>query len=137
MLVWAPLAAADDNTAQPLHPAWSACINGRHEQSWVAQIGACTEIIASRSVTGADLAAAYNNRSVAHLARGDSTFAILDASAALEHNPALAPAYSNRGAAYLLQHDSERAIADASRAIELDPSSADAYENRSAAWLMQ
>ncbi len=73
-------------------------------------------------------ASAYNNRSIAHQARGELDLALADMDAAIELAPS-ARAFSNRGLLRLAR-DRSGAIADFSEAIGLEPDAPDAYRLR-------
>jgi tetratricopeptide (TPR) repeat protein len=68
-----------------------------------------------------ELAAAYNNRSVAYDDLGQPQRAIADYGEAIRLDPNLAQAYSNRGNLYLSLGDYQRAVQDLGEAINLDP----------------
>ena len=91
---------------------------------------ACTDAIFSGRWSGADLAWAYNNRGLAHAARGDLLAAIKDYDQALALKPDYAPAYSNRGNAHAVLGDMLRAHEDHEKALALDPDYVAAWHNR-------
>ena len=68
-----------------------------------------------------NLADAYNNRGILHLARGDVEAAQADFSAAIAINPAHALAYYNRGIALRLHGDLEDSKKDLEQAATLTP----------------
>jgi tetratricopeptide (TPR) repeat protein len=93
---------------------------------------------AARAVEVLDplLAAAYHNRGVAHLAKGDSEQAFADFERALAINPRLAQAYTNRATLWEAKGESEKAMADYNRAIKLDPRAVIALNNRGALYYL-
>jgi tetratricopeptide (TPR) repeat protein len=109
----APPAGADDH---------QACRGLNRDEA----LAACSRLIA-RSPKDAD---AYNNRGLAHSARGEYDRGIADFDRAIQLDPRLAAAYNNRANAYRSKGDYDRAIADYSRAMRLDPKNAVAYDGR-------
>ena len=75
-------------------------------------------------------AAAYNNRGIAHYARGELDNAITDFVKALQLRPDFAAAYNNRGLARKTQGDLAGAIADSERYLALG--GGEKYGNRAA-----
>jgi len=80
-------------------------------------------------------AAAYNNRGLTYMRKGQYDRAIPDFSKAIEIDPMYARAYYNRGIAYGKKDQHDRAIADFTKAIEIDPKYAAAYNNRGMTYL--
>lgn len=93
-------------------------------------IAACTAAIDSGTWHGAELAWAYNNRGIAHAARGDALKALADYSKAIELAPGDASAWSNRGSLHATLGDLHAALADHEKALELAPANASAWHNR-------
>lgn len=112
------------------------CVKG--EQAYQArdydlEIELYTQCIDEDGPTRAKLAIAYNNRGVAHHAKGDPDSAIEDYDRALSLDPGYAAAFSNRGMAHVAKGAFVHALEDYDRAIELDPTYGPAYANR--CWL--
>ena len=78
--------------------------------------------------------AAYYNRGIAYVGKGQYYQAIADYSKAIEINPKLDKAYYHRGNAYVEKAEYDRAIRDYDKAIEINPRDAEAYNNL--AWLL-
>ena len=91
---------------------------------------ACTAVIEGANGQDSDLAWAYNNRGIAHAARGDLLRAIADYSRAIELAPDHPAAWSNRGSAHAFLGDLLPALADHEQALELAPENASAWHNR-------
>jgi tetratricopeptide (TPR) repeat protein len=89
-------------------------------------MAACSRLIA-RNPIDAD---AYNNRGLAHSARGEYDRGIIDFDRAIQLDPKLAAAYNNRANAYRSKGDYDHAVADYSQAVRLDPKDAVAYDGR-------
>ena len=82
-----------------------------------------------------DYEAAYTNRGVAYVGKGDFAAALEDFNIVIDLNPADADAYVNRGIAYDGKGDVAAALGDFNKAIELSPEYADAYTNRGVAYV--
>jgi tetratricopeptide (TPR) repeat protein len=82
----------------------------------------------------AKFAPAYENRGIAHKAKGDSARAIADFDQAIKLDPQYARPYYNRGTVYASKGDHHRAVADFQESIRLDPDDPSAYN--SAAWIL-
>jgi tetratricopeptide (TPR) repeat protein len=109
----APSAGADDH---------QACRGLNRDEA----VAACSRLIA-RNPKDAD---AYNNRGLAHSARGEYDRGIADFDRAIQLDPKLAAAYNNRANAYRSKSDYDHAVADYSQAMRLDPKNAIAYDGR-------
>ena len=101
------------------------------------QIDACTAAIGSGRWSGAGLAWAYNNRSLAYILRGDSDRAIADADEAIRLDPNDAAAFNNRGNGYREKGEYDRATADYTETIRIDPTYALAFKNRGSTYQHQ
>ena len=101
------------------------------------QIDACTAAIESGRWSGAGLAWAYNNRSLAYILRGDSDRAIADADEAIRLDPNDAAAFNNRGNGYREKGEYDRAMADYTETIRIDPTYALAFKNRGSTYQHQ
>ncbi len=97
-----------------------------------AGIPACTRLLDHPS-KGTNVPAAYNNRGVARVRRGDLDDAVKDFTSALDRNPNYADAFKNRGIARHMQGDYDGAIADFNRALRLNDKSPDYYNARGSA----
>ena len=97
------------------------------------RIQGCSLIINGRA--RGDKAAAYNDRGVALLDKGEYDRAIDDYSRAIELAPEVAAPYKNRAATFYRMGDYGRTVSDASRAISLRPGFAGAYLFRARAYL--
>ena len=73
---------------------------------------------------------AYNNRGLAHKAKGDHDRALADFDQAIKLLPSFAIAYVNRGFAHAATGDQDRAIADYDEALRIDPKMPLALNNR-------
>src|ERR1700730_17605619 len=98
-------------------------------------IAACSRMIASNALKGAELASAFSNRGVAYKRKGDLDRAIADYDEAIKINPKNGIAFINRGLGYLKKGDLDRTIADLSDIIRLYPKFAMGYGNRGEAYL--
>jgi len=97
-----------------------------------AGIPACTRVLDHPS-KGTNVPAAYNNRGVAKVRKGDLDDAIKDFTSALDRNPNYADAFKNRGIARHMMGDYDAAIADFNRALRLNDKSPDYYNARGSA----
>ena len=97
-------------------------------------VSACTAVIDSGQWQGKELAAAYNNRGIAHGILGDSKRAVEDFGQALGLDPDNAHYFLQRGLAYRDLGKNRRALKDFSRTLRLDPDSVVAYINRGLAF---
>lgn len=97
-------------------------------------INNCTRAVASRKLSGKNLAFAFYKRGNAYSQKGDYDRAIQDYDQAIRLNPGHAIAFSNRGVAYARKGDYDRAIQDYNQAIRLDPKHADSFSNRGVAY---
>lgn len=93
-------------------------------------ISACSAVIKALTQDDIDAKWAYNNRGLAHAARGDYLSALSDYDAAIAKDAGYAPAYSNRGNAHAALGDMLKALADHSRAVEIDAAYVSAWHNR-------
>src|ERR1700730_3259916 len=100
-------------------------------------IAACSRMIASNALKGAELASAFSNRGVAYKHKGDFDRAIADYDEAIRLNPGYAIAYINRCADYNAKGAHDRAIADCSTALRLDPKNGNALNNRGFGYLQK
>ncbi len=96
----------------------------------IGQIDRAIEAYSRAIELNHDYAAAYNNRGVAHGAKGDSDRAFVDFDKAIRLNPNYADVYNNRGVVHEAKGDSDHAIADYTKAIALKRNYAEAYNNR-------
>jgi tetratricopeptide (TPR) repeat protein len=100
-------------------------------------IAACSRLIASNALKGADLSTAFSNRGIAFKRKGDFDRAIADYDEAIKHNPGSAIAYINRCADYNAKGAHDRAIADCNTALRLDPKNGNALNNRGFGYLQK
>ena len=77
-----------------------------------------------------DFAEAFNNRGIAHQAKGDLETAIRDYDQAIRFRPDYADAYNNRGAALRAKGNPETAIRDYDQAIWIKSDFSTAFYNR-------
>ena len=101
------------------------------------RISGCTSIINSGSRGARDKGFAYNNRSIAWLAKGDADKGLADAEASIRVLPGNASAYNSRGNAYVEKKRYDEAIADYDRAIKGLSGSAIPYNGRARAWMQK
>jgi tetratricopeptide (TPR) repeat protein len=94
----------------------------------------CTVAIQSGKLSKSDLAVAFYNRALAHVARSDYEDAFADFGEAIRLNPQSAVPYNDRGFTYVQKGDFDRAIADYNEAIRLDPRYILALRNRGFAY---
>jgi tetratricopeptide (TPR) repeat protein len=118
VLIWSELfaapATADDR---------DACNKG--SAAGDAAIAACTRLIASGTLKGANL-----RRGLAYDSQGDLDHAIADYCEAIRLNRKFAIAFADRGGAYKAKGDLDHAIADYSEALQLDPKNTFALNGR-------
>jgi tetratricopeptide (TPR) repeat protein len=107
------------------------CIKDSGDQA----IAGCTSIINDGSESVPNRFAAYSNRGVKWVAKGDIDRAIADFSEAIRLEPKLGVAYRNRGGAWSAKGDYDRAIADFNEVIRLDSKDILAYISRGDAYL--
>jgi tetratricopeptide (TPR) repeat protein len=98
-------------------------------------IGACSRLIASNALKGAELASAFSNRGIAYKRKGYLDRAIAHYDEAIKTNPKYAIAFINRCAAYNAKGEHDRAIADCNAALRLDPKNGNAFNNRGFGYL--
>jgi tetratricopeptide (TPR) repeat protein len=98
-------------------------------------IKSCTELIEGGHETGRALAAAYNARGRAYLAKGEHDRAVADFSQALKNEPDNVQSLHGRGLARTAKGDLDGAIKDFSDAIWLSPRTAVFYQDRARAYL--
>ena len=125
-MTWGSAEAAPLENCVKAEEAYQA---GNHD----LEIEYYTRCIDEDGPRGGQLAIAYNNRGVGHLAEGDPDRAIEDYDRALSHDPGYAMAHSNRGMAHLAKGAFVQALRDYGMAIELDPAYGPAYASR--CWL--
>jgi tetratricopeptide (TPR) repeat protein len=82
-----------------------------------------------------DDARAYNNRGVAHGAKGERDEAIADFTKAIWLNPDYAGAYYGRSGQYDALRDYDKAVADCTEALRLKPDYAEAHSRRGVAYM--
>jgi tetratricopeptide (TPR) repeat protein len=104
--------------------------NGVGSVSLDLQIGGCTALIESGTLTPEGLAIAYNIRGNAYSKNNEYDHSIQDYDESIRLNPNYAKAFNNRGIAYQKKRQYERAIADFDGAIKLNPDYAIAFANR-------
>lgn len=117
--------------------------NGNDTVSPDLKIGGCTAVIQSGNSHGNDLAAAFNNRGLAHEAVGQHDRAILgrlkdalaDCNRALELKPGDADALDTRGFTYLKMKSYDAAIANYNAALKAKPKLAPSLYGRGGAKL--
>jgi tetratricopeptide (TPR) repeat protein len=94
----------------------------------------CTRAIEQERLVRADLIAAYNNRGVMHLRRGEGGQALADFDAAIGIDPQVGEAHLNRGAALMMVGRPGPAVAAITEALSLGVAEPHkAYFNRAAA----
>jgi tetratricopeptide (TPR) repeat protein len=93
-------------------------------------IAACTRLIASKSLGGADLAEAYLSRGSGYARfKRDYDRAIADYGEALRLDSRNARVYAFRGGVYVRKGNLDRALADLTEAKRLDPKLAAVYSS--------
>ena len=97
-------------------------------------IAACTAVIRSGRLQGAQLAPAYSYTGNALLAKRDIDGAIANYDRAIQLDPGNAVYYGNRGDAWGRKGQHDRAISDSDTALRLNPRSSHAYTVRANAW---
>jgi tetratricopeptide (TPR) repeat protein len=97
-------------------------------------VSGCTAVIQSGGKTHENLAAAFNNRGLAYVKKGEYDRAIQDYDEAIRLDPNFAKAFNNRGAAYAAKGENDRAIQDYDEAIRLNPNEAIPFGNRGFAY---
>jgi tetratricopeptide (TPR) repeat protein len=107
------------------------CLKGSGDQA----IAGCTSIINDGSESVPNRFAAYSNRGVKWVTKGDIDRAIADFNEAIRLEPKLDVAYRNRGNAWSAKGDNDRAIADYNEVILLNSKDALAYISRGNAYL--
>src|SRR3984893_6792564 len=98
------------------------------------RINACTAVIQSGRLTGANQALALHHRANAYYSGKDYERAIADYNEAIRLDPTDANSFIDRAIAYRAKGDLDRAIADYNEAIRLAPKTALAYANRAIAF---
>jgi tetratricopeptide (TPR) repeat protein len=128
----------------PLLVGWSAAPAAADDRSDCAKpdgrdeaIAACSRMIASNALKGAELASTFSNRGVAYKRKGDFDRAIADYDEAIRLDPSSAIAHINRCADYNAKGAHDRAIADCSAALRLDPKNGNALNNRGFGYLQK
>ena len=104
--------------------------NGVGSVSLDLQIGGCTALIESGTMTPEGLAIAYNIRGNAHSKNNQYDSAIQDYDDSIRINPNYAKAFNNRGVAYQKKGEYQRAIEDLNEAIKINSEYAIAFANR-------
>jgi tetratricopeptide (TPR) repeat protein len=104
--------------------------NGVGSVSLDLQIGGCTAIIESGTLTPEGLAVAYNIRGNAYSKKNEYDRSIQDYDESIRLNPNYAKPFNNRGIAYQKKGQYQRAITDFNEAIKLNPDYAIAFANR-------
>lgn len=107
---------------------WLTCEND-YDNTDVA-IAACTSVIQSGTVTGADLGEAYSDRGVDFYGQGQYDRAIADFDKAISLKPGDGNAFGYRGKSYYKLGQYTRAIQDFDREIELGPVPSFGYYDR-------
>jgi tetratricopeptide (TPR) repeat protein len=93
-------------------------------------VAACTRIIGSGTLTGHNLALAYNHRGLATSRTGQVRTVISDLNQAITLDPSHVAFYNDLGLALLQAADNDGAFAVFDRAVAVDPSFAIGYGNR-------
>lgn len=114
-------AAADDN---------ETCYKAADD----ASIAACTSIISSGTLKGADLAKAFLSRAQAWQKKGQDQNAINDFDQVTQLDPNNVSALNSRGNSYQALGQFARAIQDYQRAVELDPKNSVIFYNMGLAY---
>jgi len=112
-------------------------VDCRESKASDVRIGACSEIIASKTVVPAVRAEAYRNRAAAYGERAAAKEADADYTEALRLEPASGQAYVGRGQARLALQDIDGAIADLTQAMRLNGQSAGLFVARGYARLLK
>jgi tetratricopeptide (TPR) repeat protein len=108
---------------------WANCLTGDLSTPDLP-IEGCTAVIQTGNQVLRRLAAAYNNRGVAHRVKANYAQAIDDFNEAIRLVPDNANAFNNRGVAYRNMGDLDRAVADYDQAIRIKPDYVAAFYNR-------
>lgn len=95
------------------------CKSGSRDNSTIA---ACTRVISSGAVKGADLAQVYYERGLKYRYNGNHDPAISDFTKAVALDPQWAWPYVARGHSYAAKKDFKNAFADQEKAIKIEPS---------------
>ncbi len=123
-LAWSPWAAGVFAAALALvlntAPALAAesCGQGAPPE---ADIAACSDLIASGTFSGKNLAALYHSRGKAYIAKNDNDRTIADLDQAIRLDSTNAVAYKDRGNAWKSKHEPDHALADYNEALKIDP----------------
>jgi tetratricopeptide (TPR) repeat protein len=105
----------------PLAACAAAAAEAKHTGAGTRfELETCDRAIETWPSPPANVAIAYINRSVVHIARGETAAAIADASRAIRLNATLGEAYLDRAIALSADQRSTEAIRDFERAIELN-----------------
>jgi tetratricopeptide (TPR) repeat protein len=130
LIVAAPVVAQTQQASQQSQD-WAWCKGSQESGVSVdRQIQGCTALTQTKGLSPADLAAAYNARSVAYYQSGEYDPAIGDIDQAIRIYPKLAKAYYNRGIVDRAKGDLDKSLADFSDAIRLDPKYVKSLNNR-------
>ena len=110
--------------------SWTWCVNRNHIFPMDTAIRGCTAVIQSGREDQRNLAIAFNNRGLAHYAKGDYDTAIADLTQAVKLDPDYADAFQSRASAYSDKGDHAHAIDDYDQSIRLNSHNPIAYNNR-------
>jgi tetratricopeptide (TPR) repeat protein len=106
------------------------CYNTGNQYTLEESIRGCSDIIRSRSITGAGRATAHKLRGDRYRQLGNYTAAIEDYNQVLRMSGHDVPAYYRRGEAYLAMYDYDNALADAQRVVSMVPDLPGGYRLR-------
>jgi tetratricopeptide (TPR) repeat protein len=98
-------------------------------------LAGCTAVIARRTDTPKQIAAAYSLRGGAMYYKGDLVRALADYDEAIKLDPGFARAFNNRCWARAVVGRVQEAVADCDESLRLEPNVANTLENRGFAWL--
>jgi tetratricopeptide (TPR) repeat protein len=110
---------------------WAMCRDTENIAELDRNIGACTNILSDRNLSGNDRATALDRRCRMLGIKHDLDGALADCNQAIAINPNDAGVYVNRASAWGGKNEIDHALADLAKAIAINPNEFSAYNNRS------